>query len=123
MDCDVMGCAFAFIKDLEVIQPKYNIDDLHIYVCNGDDIEVYIKLNDFNMSMSELFSKITELAIYHYGLIVGSSYALEHMHISFDFDYIYSLIGIYDDEESHLYNPEIYKDHMKATRGINENVG
>ena len=119
MDCDVMGCAFAFIKDLEDIDPRYNIEKWEIDTYN-DNIEVYLELDNFNMTIPEIVNKIMELVNYHYGLVITSSFERRYIRIRFDFDYIYSMIGIYDDEESEKFNTEIYNEHKKAMRSIHD---
>lgn len=120
MDCDVMGCAFAFIKDLEDIQPRFNLGVIKVNTFD-DNIDIYLELDNFNMTIMEILNRINELVNYHYGLVVSLSNDHRHMHILFDYYYIYSLIGIYDDEDSAQYDHVIYNEHKKAMRSIHEN--
>lgn len=108
MNCDVMACFFAFMADLNIIDAKFNITDLHITTLYSDDIIVEFKILDFNRTFEELEYDIVNLVKLHCGLVDDFSYNERDaiFKIKFKDRHIYYEISVLDDEDSKFYDKD-----------------
>ena len=106
MNCDVMACFFAFMADLNIINPKFNISDVCVTTLCTDDITVRFEILDFDRTFDDLEYEIVNLVRLHCGIVDTYRYSPDKaiFEIKFSDKYIYYEITVLDNDDSKFYD-------------------